>query len=129
MPRIDYRGFCTAMNFEYCYLVEAEGNIEIEDIGNVCLRAYNDRAQEYYLLIKNDLGNTQVIEYGPIISDLDSLPRYVKYTYQEVDFSERKMYNIISSFLNDSSKAITQVEIIDESVLRGAIKNMITYVR
>ena len=51
MPRIDYRGFCTAMNFEYCYLVEAEGNIEIEDIGNVCLRAYNDRAQEYYLLI------------------------------------------------------------------------------
>ena len=53
----------------------------------------------------------------------------VKYTYQEVDFSERKMYNIISSFLNDSSKAITQVEIVDESVLRGAIKNMITYVR
>ena len=117
------------MNFEYCYLVEAEGNIEIEDIGNVCLRAYNDRAQEYYLLIKNDLGNTQVIEYGPIISDLDSLPRYVKYTYQEVDFSERKMYNIINGFLNDSSKAITQVEVVDESVLRGAIKNMITYVR
>lgn len=116
------------MNFKYLAKVTQEEDIEVENIGNCVIDAYNNLAFEWLLIINTVAGKTEIIEYGPIIADVETyLPASVSYTYNKIDFSESKIIKRISSFLNDGYRNITQAFEIDIKEAKSKIKNMVEF--
>ena len=116
------------MHFDYMARVVVDDSIDIDDIGNCCVQANNDRGQTFYLLIKTKLGWTEIVEYGPIEIDKVELPYKVYYSYVKQEYNERKIASRIDKFLNDSSAGITQAMLIDEDEARIHIRSMVEYV-
>lgn len=112
-------------HFEYLMKLKPEADITIEDIGNCCLRAYNDLGFGYLLIIKTDSGNTQIIEYGPFVEDIDYLLTNVSYLYDRIQFSESKICNRINSFLLRNN--ISQVDDVELDEVIDKIKSMVDY--
>lgn len=118
------------MNFKYLAKVTQEGDIEIENIGNCAINANNDLAFEWLLIIKTIMGVTEVIEYGPFLSDLkDYSPANVSCSYNRFDFNEAKIKKRISSFLNDGYRNITQAFEIPFEEAEPKIKNLLELLR
>lgn len=117
------------MQFEYLYEVKATGSIEIDDIGNVALEAINTTLyQEYFLIIKTELGVTKVIEYGPVyIDELRSTnnPPCIDYTYNEFQYSTSKLKGIIEKFLTNPKRCISQVNVVDIEYAKENIINLV----
>ena len=114
------------MKYDYHYLMTATSQLEIEDQGQCCIQAIDVVGQYYFLIIQTKLGKTSVLEYGPIIPDIDTLPPKLSYFYTEFDFNSKKIDSIIDKFLSknlqeDGASLIT----IEEA--REMIKNPIDY--
>lgn len=113
------------MKFEYLYKIEVQESIDIEDIGNCAIDAYNDLGYEWMLLIVTHDGNTEIIEYVPILPDLENYsPSRVSCSYERMQFRESKVSKVIDKFLNDSYKGITQVFEISPEEIIPKIKNL-----
>ena len=100
------------MNFQYLKVSTSMDSIEVEDIGNVCIRASNDDANEWYMSIKTSLGWVEVKQFGPLKIDSDDLSYYFNFSYQKFEFSEKRLYKLIDDFINNPKKSITIAEII-----------------
>lgn len=116
------------MNFEYLVKIKKESSIDIEDIGNCAIDVFNDLGFEWVLLIRTIEGNTQIVEFGPTLPDLDYPPSSVKYSYDRIDFSESKLINRISKFLTDGYRNITQAFEITQQEAKEKMKNLVDYV-
>lgn len=116
------------MNFEYLVKIQKESSINVDDIGNCALDVYNDLGFEWVLLINTREGTTEIIEYGPIIPDLKVPPVKVLYTYDRMDFSEKKISHRISSFLNDGYRCVTQAFEISKNEAKDKMKSLVDYV-
>ena len=116
------------MKFEYMYKIEKQSSIEIENIGNCALDVYNDLGFEWLLLVRTIEGTTEIIEYGPIVADLDYLPANVIYNYTRFDFKESKIRLRIEKFLTDGYRNITQAFEIEPQELKDKIKNLVEYI-
>ena len=103
--------------------------IELEDIGNVCLDTFNDLGFEWILIIHTKEGLTEIIEYGPLISDLKYPPANVSYTYNRFDFSEKKVKKRIDTFLNDTYRNITQAFEIPFVDAKEKIRNLVEFIK
>lgn len=115
------------MQFEYLYQISAMGNIDIEDIGNVCLSATNTLYQEYILIIFTEQGKSKIISYGPRFVDLKIAPSSVSYTYNEIDFKQSKLIRVIEQFLNNPKHMISQVQEITLEEAKDKIKDLVEY--
>lgn len=113
------------MNIEYMIQVTAGDSIDIDDIGNCCIKAYNDSGEEYYLYTKTYLGWVDIIQYGPATPDFEQLPKIVSYSYQRIEYDTRKLERIISTFLNNKYSGITQASLCDVNEIKENIKNFI----
>ena len=113
------------MNFDYLIKIEKESSIDIENIGNCAIDAYNDLGFEWLFLVCTIEGTTHMIEFGPVVPDLDILPAKVSYTYDRIDFKEGKIANRISKFLNEPSRNITQVFEITQQEAREKMRNLV----
>ena len=58
--------------FEYLYTVKAEDSIEVEDVGNCCLKVLNDTGYEWFLVIDTKLGDCFVKTFGPFNVDIEN---------------------------------------------------------
>jgi hypothetical protein len=116
------------MNFDYLVKIQKESSINIDDIGNCALDVFNDLAFEWLLLIRTKEGTTEIVEFGPIVADLDYPPAKISYTYDRIDFNERKISNRINSFLNDGYRGITQAFEIEQKEAKEKMKNLVDYV-
>lgn len=116
------------MQFEYLYVTQAVGTIEIEDIGNFAILITNDTYLEWLMCVKTKYGVTEIITYGPLQVDMDELPCKVNYCYQRLNYNECKLKNIINKYINDSFKQVTQVSIIDIQNVKSKIKDLVGYV-
>ena len=113
------------MKFEYLYKVEVQESIDIDNIGNCAIDAYNDLGYEWMLLIVTHDGNTEIIEYGPTLPDLENYsPTKVFCNYERIQFSESKISKVIKKFLNDGYKGITQVFEVSPEEIIPKIKNL-----
>lgn len=112
------------MNFPYLYQQASMDSIEIEDLGNVCLQAFNDEAYEYWLLIKCSLGWVEIEEVGPFLSDSDILTSGFNYHYNRVPYKEEKLIKTIDKFINNPQREITQIFYSDENTFYDRIKNL-----
>lgn len=114
------------MQFEYLQVQTAMSSIEINDIGNFCLQCFSDFGETKILIVKTIDGISEIITYGPVNIDVEELPDFVSYTYQRMEFNQRKIAKIIDKFIND--KIVTQVLEIEQIEAKEIIRNLIDYV-
>ena len=98
------------MLFEYAGVRTYTGAIDIEDIGNFCIRCTTIDGLEFYLCTKTILGKTYILIFGPVLSDLESLLDAFSISYQKIDYKEKIIKKIVLSFINDPKKEITNIE-------------------
>ena len=102
------------MTFEYMRVTTAMDSIDVEDLGNVCLRASNDNADEWYMQTKTSLGWVELKQFGPLKINSDQFDYFFNFFYQKFEYSDKKLSKIISDFINNPKKSITIAEIISE---------------
>ena len=116
------------MFFEYLKTSQYQDSLEIESIGNCFIQSINDEAGSWILNIKTDLGSSTVIQAGPINIDFDEVSSNVYISKSTFEYSEKKLYKIISEFINNPKRIITGVELIDKDTcekILDKIKNSI----
>lgn len=112
------------MNFNYLRRVVQDASIEIDNIKDCAVIAYNDHAEEFYLLISTDLGNTKILSEGPVSA---APPLYAKCEYLSFSTNDKTIQSYINRWLNDKEKAITQAEEIDKEELKEKFVNIADY--
>lgn len=100
------------MTFDYLRTVTSLDYIEIPDIGNTYLCAYNDDGQEWYLAIHTYEGWTEVKEFGPLFDG--HTITYFTYNKFGREYSDKKNSKVINDFINNTKREITQVLEIEE---------------
>lgn len=114
-------------SFDYVHQTVAMDSIEIGDVGNCALNVLNDNAEEWYLAVATEMGWTTVIQFGPLIADIDDLPNSFYFSRNKFEYSEKGLVKTIYNFLNDNKRGITQAFEIDYeeamSRLRGVIND------
>lgn len=116
-------------NFEYFYTQQAVGQLNIEDLGNCAIEAFNDEGSHYYLVIKTQLGQSIVMEAGPFAIDIPILEKSVSVTYKRIEYNESKLKGIIEKFLNNPYRKITQAQEIEENDVYDNCINILDYVK
>ena len=99
------------MTFDYLQRVTVDGQLEVENIGDCVIRANNDINQEFFLIIKTELGYTEVLEYGPMWIDMNELPSEYKVSYSRFEYNQSKIMNRIDKFLNNPRSIVTQATV------------------
>lgn len=115
-------------SFDYFIVPQVNGQLDIDDISNFAIRANNDLMFEYYLIVKTELGQTKILEYGPLMIDIEDLPSSVSCKYTRMNYDEKKIMNAVNKFLNDSYKAITQASLISYDECKSLLRNMIDFI-
>ena len=101
------------MTFDYLQRVVIDGQLEVEDIGQCIIQANNDLAEEFYLIIKTELGWTEILEYGPCVPDLPLLQVNYNIKYSRIEYNQGKIERAIDKFLNDPKRGITQAKLVE----------------
>lgn len=117
------------MNFEYLRISTSMDSIEVDDIGNVYLRASNDDAKEWYMSIKTSLGWTEVKQFGPLKIDQNEFDYFFNFFYQKFEFSEKKLFKLIDDFINNSKKSITIAEVISKDEFEDKLMEVANGIR
>lgn len=99
--------------FEFDQQLEYQNSVEIENLGDFGLEAINDEGEMYYLAAKTFLGFTVLASCGPIIPDVDTLPSGYSCNLTKLSYREDKLAKTISFWLNDKSKGVKYVNILD----------------
>lgn len=115
------------MTFDYLMRVTVDASLDIEDIGNCAVQAYDDKGQEFILIIRTVLGVTEVVQFGPVLPDIVALPSEVSYTYKRYTFQESKIIKDIKSFLNGQRSPITQAFTVDFDIAEKDIRNIVDF--
>lgn len=100
------------MQFEFNQQLMPQSLVEVDEIGQFGLEAWNDEGYYYYLIIRTILGTSVVSTCGPVVPDIDILPSGFKMTLDKMPFKEDKLAKTISFFLNDRSKALTHARVL-----------------
>ena len=117
------------MRFEYFKQLVVGDQLEIDDIGNVCIVANDDLGRTYTLIVKTSLGQVQVWEFGPIVPDsTELLLPSVASLYSRFEYSDNKVTKVIDKFLNNSYRFITQARVVDISEARKNMVNILEYI-
>ena len=116
--------------FDYFFTRTAFGQLDIEELGNCCIEASDDKGQFYYLIIDTKLGWTRIFEYGPCLPDFNELPKSVSCTFDREEYNEKKLSKRINMFLNNPKAEITQARVLeDESEAFDNLKDIIAYMK
>lgn len=116
--------------FDYWFEFTANGFIDIEDTGNVCLRAqgpvslFEDGL--YFLVIRtNDVGITKVLTYGPLhVFDEDDSPiNQCSCSYRRLEYDTYKINSIIKDFIRTTRA--TSIEEVEFEDIKDKLKNIV----
>ncbi len=110
------------MTFEYLQRVIVDAQIDIENIGECVLVGRNDLGEEFYLIIRTDMGWTEQINFGPVTPEVDILPFNINLAYSRFEFNQTKLMRAIDKFLNDPKKLITQADVVEPEDINDSIK-------
>lgn len=108
------------MTFEYLQRIIVDAQLDVDNIGECVLLGRNDLGEEFYLIIRTDMGWTEQINFGPVTPEVDILPFNINLTYARFEFNQAKLMRAIDKFLNDPKKMITQADVIEiDSIQEG----------
>lgn len=111
--------------FDYFYTMQPNDSFLVDDISNVVLNVLNDVGQEWYIKVSTELGDTEIIKFGPIFADNDNFANEFKLEYCKIQYNEKRIINEIDRFINDNKKIITQIIEIDESCFHDRLEGII----
>lgn len=97
------------MLFNYLKTESYMDSIDILDIGNCCLVAYNDDGNKWAFYTKTELGWSVIKIVGPFDAEDDSMGSFFTYYKNGFEYSEKKLHKQINDFLNNPKNKITQV--------------------
>lgn len=100
------------ITFEYNPQMVFMNQIEVEDLGNFCIRCTNDFGIEYYFLVRTSLGKSYFLKFGGAYPDLDLVTDTFTVEYKKVDYKESTIVKEADRFINDGKKLITNIEVI-----------------
>lgn len=63
----------------------------VEDIGNCALEALDNLGQYHYIIVKTVQGQSHILSFGPVIPDLDELPKSFKVEYYYTPYNDKKL--------------------------------------
>lgn len=116
------------VSFPYFVKADAQAELLIDDIGNFAFKAFNDEGCEFILIVETRLGNTRIFTFGPVIPDLDLLPKSCSCSIKKCMFNSGKITKEVHGFLNNPYNKITQAfEVTKEEALadcRNLIQTM-----
>lgn len=110
------------MTFEYLQRIIVDAQLDVDNIGECVILGRNDLGEEFYLIIKTDMGWTEQINFGPVTPEVDILPFNISLTYARFEFNQTKLMRAIDKFLNDPKKMITQADVIEIGAIQGSIQ-------
>lgn len=101
--------------FPYFKEIVNNGELEINDIGNCCIKAFTDDGYYSLLIIKTIMGESTIFTYGPLLTDFEELPKNISCSINRIEYNPKKISIIIDKFLNN--RGITQAMEIEEPLL------------
>ena len=108
------------MTFEYLQRIIVDAQLDVDNIGECVILGRNDLGEEFYLIIRTEMGWTEQINFGPVTPEIDILPFNINLTYARFEFNQTKLMRAIDKFLNDPKKMITQADVIEmDSIQEG----------
>ena len=63
----------------------------VEDIGNCALEALDNLGQYHYIIVKTVHGQSHVLSFGPVIPDLETLPKSFTVEYYFSSYNDKKL--------------------------------------
>lgn len=116
------------MKYKYYYREAITDELDIEDIGNCNILAYNDLGMYYIMIIQTELGLTRIFTEGPLMEE-EIFPKTVNCSFKRIDYNSGKISKEIQTFLNNPIAKITAaVEIsLEEALLK--CKSIIDYIQ
>lgn len=117
------------MTFKYLYEMQATGELDVEDIGNCAIIAYNSRQyQRAILIIKTVEGQTRVVTSGPHWVELEQPCLEYTYSYSSFQFSDSKIRRIIDTFLTGTRFYIDQAVTVEQEEALKYIPDVREYI-
>lgn len=113
------------MLFNYVRTESFMDSIDIEDVGNCYIQAFNDEGLEWLMHVQTYLGWTKVKTFGPFVCDTNSMNTSFSYITHELEFKEKKLYKEINEFINNPKRNITQVFLVDEDTYLEKLNNIV----
>lgn len=95
--------------------------LNINELGQVCLEAMDEDVMCYYLIIRTSLGQSSILEYGPLVPDTTILPSQTEIKFQRIDFNDTKIKMIINNFLRPRNKGKSKIVTVSEIDISDAI--------
>lgn len=87
------------MRFQYNGEVLYNKELILDDAGNTCLQAIDSVQRCFYLYIRTSLGESTVLEFGPLYSEDELLPEEYTIHFKRIEYSDNAIRKIISDFL------------------------------
>lgn len=117
------------MTFKYLYEMQATGELDVEDIGNCAIVAYNSRMyQRAILIIKTVEGQTRVVTSGPHWVELEQPCTEYTYSYSSFQFNTTRIERIIERFLTGTKFYIDQAEAVEQEEALKYIPDVREYI-
>ena len=117
------------MTFEYLYEMKATGEIDVEDIGNCAIVAYNSRMyQRAVLIIKTVEGESRVVISGPHWVELEQPCTEYTFSFSSFQFSSSKIEKIIDRFLSGTKFYVDQAEVVEQEEALKYIPDVREYI-
>ena len=111
--------------FEYFKEIKSNDSLTIDNLGNCCIKAFNDNGNVYYLQITTSLGFSTILEYGPLNAETLDFNQTYMCSYKVVEFSEKVLSKIVDNFLNDKYRKITQAFKCESEEFKNNYRNIL----
>ena len=111
--------------FEYFKELRANDSLTIDNVGDCCIKCFNDDGVVYYLMTKTEAGFTKVYQYGPLYASDFTIGKFYNSSVQTIEYAEKTVSKLIDNFLNDKYKKITQAFECDEEEFIQNCKNIV----
>lgn len=115
------------MQIDYFLQTIVNGSLEIENVKNCAIEANDDMGNYYYLIIKTNMGISNVLEYGPVNKYEISGTAYQKFKRAEIN--DIKLKKIVSDFLNNELRKITQAKEVPFEVAYENYPSLLEYLK
>lgn len=114
----------SSATFEFNQQLAPQSLIDIDEVGNFALEAWNDEGYYWYLIIKTCLGLSAVASCGPVIPDFDTVPSGYSSSYDTIPYKEDKLNKTINFWLNDKSKKLIDAHVISTEEALSQFKSV-----
>ena len=112
--------------FNYNGEVLWSDSITLESLGNVSLEARDSFDRNYYLIARTSIGETTVLEFGPVYPEEEVLPPNYSIFYDKFECSDNAMIKRITKFLGPK-KGIGKKKVPIVSVKEISFDEAVTY--